>query len=123
MKFNELRPIELAVQHVDKTWGKELILVNNEYHGLCAKYLYINAGSGFSLQYHKEKFEVFSLISGECVLITIDTATGTERVTPILDKPIEIPRLLPHRIEAITDTTILEISTFHRDDDTYRIRI
>ena len=33
----------------------------------------------------------------------------------------EINRLIPHQIEALEETDIIESSTFHKDEDSYRV--
>lgn len=119
---NVLDPIPLAVEEVDKQWGRELWVANNRDEDYCAKLLYINAGHQFSYHFHHNKHETFYLLEGECQLHWIDTEVGEERMIPLEQGvPMEIPRLMPHSAEAITDCVILEVSTFHQDDDSFRV--
>ena len=117
-----LKPIKIETGIVYKTWGHELILVNNEDSNYCSKHLCIDSGSRLSLQFHAVKSETLILLSGECDLVYVDTIDGVEHTLEMKRMaPTEIPRLLPHSLRAITDCVILEVSNFHRDSDTYRI--
>lgn len=119
---NRLEPIQYSTTTVPKQWGREVHLVNDRITDLCCKYLHINAGHQFSYHSHDIKEEYFVLLEGEAVLHWIDTEVGEER-QQYLDKtkPVFIKRLLPHSVEAITDCVVMEISTFHRDDDSFRM--
>jgi hypothetical protein len=52
----------------DKPWGHELIFaaVEGKYAG---KIIYVQAGQSLSLQYHREKEETISVLSGEALLV------------------------------------------------------
>lgn len=78
--------------------------------------LHFRAGSRGSLHYHKLKSEVFLLHIG-----TIDIEIGDERYRMFPGHIIDIPAGTPHRVEAIVDSDIIEFSSHHDDDDTYRI--
>jgi len=107
-------------QKVAKPWGEEIIFTepNLPYTG---KIIRINAGSRLSLQYHDQKTETIALISGTANL-AIDKDT----------KPMDINfgyTIIPnttHRIEAVTDSVIFEVSTpetgttFRLEDDYHR---
>ena len=55
-------------------------------------------------------------------LTTIDTSTTTNIVTDLYEGDCYvIDRLVPHQVEALTDCDIIESSTFHRDEDSYRV--
>ena len=51
----------------DKPWGYELIFaaVDGKYVG---KIIHVNAGGSLSLQYHREKEETISVLSGEALI-------------------------------------------------------
>ena len=89
---------------VDKPWGKEEWLVlNNKY---CLKRLYIDNGKRISLQYHEVKKETMILESGLCNLILNGNTFLMEKGKPYTIQPKDI-----HRLEAHSDTIILEVST------------
>lgn len=99
----------------EKVWGREEWIVNLEGAGYCGKKLILNKGYQCSIHYHKEKDEVFYISKGY-VLIIID---GKEQ----LMKPNSRIRIEPgtkHRVIGLTDAEIIEISSHHKEDDSYR---
>jgi mannose-6-phosphate isomerase len=102
-------------RRVEKPWGHELIwAVTDRYVG---KVLFVAAGHSLSLQFHREKDESWYVQSGrakvelgevgEAVLIEeVVTAGSAFRFEPGT----------VHRVTALEDTTILEVSTPHLDD-------
>ena len=107
---------------VEKQWGHELWLANDEENNYCGKILHVKSGHRFSMHFHSDKHETFYILSGQCKLTTIDTATTTN-ITVDLRKGdcYTIDRLVPHQIQAIIDCDVIESSTFHRDEDSYRV--
>jgi quercetin dioxygenase-like cupin family protein len=98
---------------VPKEWGEEHWIVNGEY---CGKKLVLRKGWRCSLHYHRVKDEVFYLIAGR-VLLEVD---GAEHVMV----PGDHHRIAPttvHRFSGIEDSEIIEFSTHHEDEDSYRI--
>lgn len=104
---------------VEKGWGREVHLVNFQY---CAKYLDFNKGARFSFHFHLEKTETFFLLSGKVEVEGINLATS-ERYTLIMEpgEAIHVPAVSPHRITALEDSRILEVSTHDDSGDNYRI--
>lgn len=108
---------------ITKPWGSETILTEP---GLpyTLKILKLNSGGKLSLQYHDDKTETLTLISGQCNLLwgkTIDTIK-TELMVPSFGYTIK-PKIV-HRLMAITDTILVEASngetgTTHRLQDDY----
>jgi mannose-6-phosphate isomerase-like protein (cupin superfamily) len=102
-------------RRVEKPWGHELIwAVTDLYVG---KVLFVAAGHSLSLQFHREKDESWYVQSGrakvelgevgEAVLVEeVVTAGAAFRFEPGT----------VHRVTALEDTTILEVSTPHLDD-------
>ena len=102
-------------RRVEKPWGHELIwAVTDRYVG---KVLFVAAGHSLSLQFHREKDESWYVQSGrakvelgevgEAVLVEeVVTAGSAFRFEPGT----------VHRVTALEDTTILEVSTPHLDD-------
>ena len=103
------------VRRVEKPWGHELIWALSEQY--CGKVLFVQAGASLSLQYHKDKDESWYVQSGRAKLELGDTGQA------VLDEEIIVAgaafRYRPgtvHRVTALEDTTILEVSTPHLDD-------
>jgi mannose-6-phosphate isomerase-like protein (cupin superfamily) len=109
---------------VHKDWGHELIIHNDEKY--CGKILFIKKGSCISLQYHKKKTETFYLQSGE---LLCKFSEQEDFISPDQMKIVkmyggqvkEIPVGFVHQVFAVEDSTIIEFSTQHFDDDIYRI--
>jgi len=99
---------------VDKPWGYELRwAVTDRYLG---KVLHVNRGEALSLQYHVRKDEYQYVIAG-CVDVEIggsDEALTTHRMRA--GDTLHITPGTRHRITAIEDTDIFEVSTPEGDD-------
>ena len=102
-------------QRVEKPWGHELIwAVADAYAG---KLLYVKAGHKLSLQFHRQKDESWYVLEGRAELefaTAGEKATSSEVVTP--GAAFRIKPGTVHRIRALEDTLVLEVSTPHLDD-------
>jgi mannose-6-phosphate isomerase-like protein (cupin superfamily) len=110
-------------ERVEKPWGYELIwALTEDYVG---KLLSVNAGHQLSLQFHKQKDESWYVLEGRAELEFAgagEKATTSEVVTP--GAAFRIRPGTVHRIRALEDTLVLEVSTPHLEDvvrleDTY----
>jgi mannose-6-phosphate isomerase len=109
-----LAPWGYEVGRVDKPWGHELIWALSEVY--CGKVLFVKAGHSLSLQYHEQKDESWLIQSG---LAKIELGAVGEPMVAETIGPGAAFRYRPgtvHRITAVEDTTILEVSTPHLDD-------
>jgi quercetin dioxygenase-like cupin family protein len=107
---------------IPKGWGEELIIENNEMY--CGKLLKFKKGCKFSMHYHMDKDETWYVHDGLFLYNWIDTETA-ERHTQEL-KEGDIVRQYPgqpHQLVAVSDGTIFEVSTHHKDSDSYRIEM
>ena len=103
-----------APQKVDKPWGYELIWARTEEY--VGKLLFVRAGQALSLQYHERKDESWLVQSGRATL-ELGAVGGALEANEI--GPGECFRYRPgtvHRLTAIEDTTIIEVSTPQLDD-------
>jgi mannose-6-phosphate isomerase-like protein (cupin superfamily) len=94
----------------DKPWGHEVIFAarDGKYVG---KVIHVVAGHSLSLQYHNEKEETISVLSGAA---TVEHGPSADQLTSQQFGPGDTIHLLPgtlHRITAITDLTFAEAST------------
>jgi mannose-6-phosphate isomerase len=103
------------VRKVEKPWGYELIWALTDVY--CGKVLFVTAGSSLSLQFHNEKDESWLVQAGRAKL---ELGEAGQRV---LNEEVisagaafHYPPGTVHRITALEDTTILEVSTPHLDD-------
>jgi len=107
---------------VDKVWGHEEVIINNEKY--CGKILYLKKGYFSSLHYHREKDETFHILKGKLKLETGYSNDPVNLSSSLMTKGSTI-RLMPntiHRFTGISDTEILEVSTHHEDSDTFRLK-
>jgi mannose-6-phosphate isomerase len=104
-----------SARRVEKPWGYELIWAHSEHY--CGKLLFIRAGEQLSLQFHNEKDESWLVHSGRAKLELGDVgqAVLNEEVISAGAAFHYTPGTV-HRVTAIEDTTILEVSTPHLDD-------
>jgi mannose-6-phosphate isomerase len=103
------------VTRVDKPWGYELIWAHTETY--VGKVLYVRAGHSLSLQFHHEKDEAWYVQSGRARLElgeAGETVLAEEVVTA--GAAFHYAPGTVHRVTALEDTTILEVSTPHLDD-------
>jgi len=100
---------------VEKPWGHELIWAKTEDYA--GKLLFIRAGQSLSLQFHREKDESWYVLEGkvELELGEVGQAVLTTEVVGAGDAFRFRPGIV-HRVTAVEDTTILEVSTPQLDD-------
>ncbi len=94
----------------DKPWGHELIFAafGDKYIG---KIIHVNEGQSLSLQYHQEKDETISVISGEALF---QYGPSSDELTDRQFGPgdtIHLPAGVLHRITALSDLNFAEAST------------
>jgi mannose-6-phosphate isomerase-like protein (cupin superfamily) len=112
----QLRPEfgRIEEQKVDKPWGYELRwAITDRYVG---KVLHINKGEALSLQYHERKDEYQYVLEG-----AIDMELGGEdgQLTTHRMKAGDTLHITPgtrHRMTAVEDTDIFEVSTPEIED-------
>ena len=110
-------------KRVDKDWGHEIWLANNEKENYCGKILYIKFGHSTSMHFHQKKHETFYILEGALDIEIIDTITTDKYVKTINEGEVFVlDRLIPHRlVPKGGDVKFVEISTFHEDSDSYRV--
>jgi mannose-6-phosphate isomerase len=99
---------------VEKPWGWELIWAQTEIY--VGKLLFVRAGQALSLQFHREKDESWYVESGRAELQLGEE--GGELELEIIE-PGACFRFRPgtvHRVKALEDTLIVEVSTPQLDD-------
>ena len=102
-------------KRVEKPWGWELIWVETDTY--VGKVLFVRAGEALSLQFHRVKDEAWFLQSGRAKIELCDAGDAI-----LQEEVVAAPaffRFRPgtvHRVTAVEDTTIIEVSTPHLDD-------
>jgi mannose-6-phosphate isomerase len=107
------------ITKVEKPWGYELHWAKTDRY--VGKLIHVNAGHALSLQYHNQKDETIFLWAGRMMFeIGPDPKEAGHRATadaPLTKremKPGESVHVIPktvHRMTAITDCDIFEVST------------
>jgi len=98
---------------VEKPWGYELHwALTDRYVG---KVLHVNAGHALSLQYHQRKDETILLWSGR-ILMEIQEGEALTRREMRPGERLHIAPGTIHRMTAIQDSDIIEVSTPELDD-------
>jgi mannose-6-phosphate isomerase-like protein (cupin superfamily) len=101
------------MRRVEKPWGYELIWAETDRY--VGKLLHITAGHKLSRQYHEKKDETFFVQAGE---MDLEIGQGAElrtlRLAPL--GSFHCPPRTVHRMVAITDVDVIEVSTPELDD-------
>lgn len=106
---------------VPKGWGGEFWIVNKKEY--CGKILHFFDGKKCSWHYHLLKDETFHLLSGK-MIVRLSDGDDIEKAQIIQFNPGDTIHIYPglrHQMEAIGESEILEISTEHFDEDSYRV--
>jgi mannose-6-phosphate isomerase len=100
---------------VEKPWGYELIWAESDHY--VGKVLFVKAGESLSLQFHRVKDESWLVQDGRAKL-ELGSAGEAMLKEEIIGAGAAF-RFRPgtvHRVTALEDTTIIEVSTAHLDD-------
>ena len=99
---------------VDKPWGHELIWAHTDRY--VGKILHVRAGEALSLQYHRVKDETIMVLTGRMQLIYFAEGEPPRSRDLLPREPFHIAPGVRHRMIAIEDTDVLEVSTGENDD-------
>ena len=107
-------PKEEQAKVVVKPWGREVWLeLNGRY---CYKRLYINAGTRTSFQFHHKKLETNYIIAGEAEIWLENDMGVVEKLHMVAGDFFSVIPPRKHRVVAITDIILQEVSTPEVDD-------
>ena len=100
---------------VEKPWGSELIwAVAEDYAG---KILFVKEGESLSLQFHREKDESWYVLEGRARVELGKAGEGIlEEGVIVAGQAFRFRPGTVHRLTALDDTRILEVSTPQLDD-------
>ena len=105
---------EVTPRRVDKPWGWELVWAEaDDYVG---KLLFVRAGEALSLQYHERKDESWLVQEGRARLELGDVGSELESVEIRAGDAFRFRPGTVHRVTALEDTLVVEVSTPHLDD-------
>jgi mannose-6-phosphate isomerase-like protein (cupin superfamily) len=107
-------PYAFEARRVEKPWGWELIWAETDAYA--GKLLFVRAGQSLSLQYHEVKEESWLVQEGRAAL---ELGPRDGDLTTIEIGPGDAFHYRPgtvHRVTALEDTLVIEVSTPHLDD-------
>jgi mannose-6-phosphate isomerase-like protein (cupin superfamily) len=117
----KMEPIKGVVEAHLKGWGKEVWIANNELY--CGKILEFNKGAEFSMHYHMKKDETWAVTKGKRLLKDYDLTNAEEkRMTLEVGDTVHLKPCIPHKLIAIEESSVFEVSTQHFEEDSYRVR-
>jgi mannose-6-phosphate isomerase-like protein (cupin superfamily) len=100
----------VAATRQAKPWGQEVIFADGS-HGYVGKLITVMAGQSLSLQLHQRKDETISVVSGEVLFESGPSADDLESTTMLAGDTVHVPPTAVHRITAVTDILLVEVST------------
>ena len=110
---------------MDKDWGHEQWIVNNEYY--CGKLLFMNEGWQSSIHFHPVKTETMFVLDGVGMVELWERGLEQEptvlKLDPEYDTTVTIPAGLAHRFSTPygEDMVLVEFSMPHSEADVVRI--
>jgi mannose-6-phosphate isomerase-like protein (cupin superfamily) len=115
-----IEPIFSKAEVHKKTWGKELWIHNSTKY--CGKILEFNENTYFSMHYHLIKEETWFVIEGSFELEYYDLKNAIKHLKQLKEGDVVhiVPGVL-HKLRSIGKSKILEVSTQHFEEDSYRI--
>jgi mannose-6-phosphate isomerase-like protein (cupin superfamily) len=100
--------------HVEKPWGWELVWAATDAYA--GKLLFVRAGEALSLQYHVVKDESWLVREGRALLELGDEDGELESLEIAAGDALRLAPGTMHRVTALEDTLIIEVSTPQLDD-------
>ena len=101
-------------EHVPKPWGHETIWARGP--GYVGKILFVRAGEALSLQYHEVKDESWLVHEGRATLELGEVGGDLESFEIGPGDAFRYRPRTVHRVTAIEDTLVIEVSTNHLTD-------
>jgi mannose-6-phosphate isomerase-like protein (cupin superfamily) len=99
---------------VEKPWGWELVWAEAEDY--VGKLLFVRAGESLSLQYHERKDESWLVQEGRARLELGGVGSELETVEITPGDAFRFRPQTVHRVTAVEDTLVVEVSTNHLAD-------
>jgi quercetin dioxygenase-like cupin family protein len=99
---------------VNKPWGHELIWAETPRY--VGKILHIKKGEQLSLQYHVKKDETIMVLSGRLRFEHFEDGEALKAPELLPMQPFHVHPGLRHRMVALEDTDVVEVSTPELDD-------
>ena len=102
------------VRRVEKPWGYELVYALAESY--CGKLLFVRKDEQLSLQFHREKDETMYVHEGRIELEAGEPGGPLDAEIVPAGRAFRLRPGTVHRVRALEDSLVLEVSTPHLDD-------
>lgn len=99
---------------INKIWGQEVWIENDQDY--CIKELHLTKGAKCSYHYHKKKKETFFIAAG---LVELVLESITHKLKP--GQFVTVEREQKHSFKGLEKSLLIECSTQHFEDDSYRL--
>jgi mannose-6-phosphate isomerase-like protein (cupin superfamily) len=106
--------VKVESRRVEKPWGWELVWAETDRYA--GKLLFVRAGQALSLQYHERKEESWYVQEGRAALELGRVGGSLEELEIAAGDTFHFTPETVHRIRALEDTLIVEVSTPDLDD-------
>jgi mannose-6-phosphate isomerase len=110
----DLDRFAVPVKRIEKPWGYELVYASTERY--CGKVIFVKAGEELSLQFHKKKDETIFVHAGRVEFEIGDPGKPVDVEVVGPGHAFHLPPGTVHRLRALDDTVLLEVSTPELDD-------
>ena len=115
IKGGLIRPLDM--KYVPKRWGWELWICNNNKY--CGKKIFIKQGHHLSYHSHGVKDEVLYVESGR-IVFTNNLNEKIESIEMPVGFAFHVAPGVVHQMRALEDSMLIEFSTQHFDEDSFR---
>ena len=107
-----------------KSWGNVIKIIDNEDNNYSGRILNINQNNSTSTHFHSNKHKTFYVLSGVLIVDIIEPDTAEVMTYEVDSEEIfEVEQNVAHRLRAVDDGVMaVEISTYHHDNDVYRVQ-
>jgi len=112
--MTESRLARGPLSKVVKPWGSEELLASTDRYAL--KLIRVQKGSRPSLQFHRWKSESLFLLSGKLGVEMGESKDALAAGEILPGECLDVPRGRVHRVAALEDSVIIEVSTPELDD-------
>ena len=103
-----------SAEHIEKPWGEHVLFAVTSAHA--GGVLLMKQGHSASLQFHWERDETLYLHAGKMMIETEDSHGTMHEYEMSVGHSIRSRPRRRHRISALEDSVIFEVSTPHVDD-------
>jgi mannose-6-phosphate isomerase len=110
----DLDRFAVDVKRVEKPWGYELVYAATDRY--CGKIIFIRGGEELSLQFHRAKDETIYVHSGRVEFEIADPGAPVDVEVIAPGRAFHLAPGTVHRLRALEDTVLLEVSTPELDD-------